>query len=286
MTDTTSTQRLDLFDLPLGQIRPSDTNPRRRPTAAELAELAGSIKAQGVLEPLLVRPIKDGGFELVAGERRLRAAKLAGLATIPALVRPLDDRAALEAQLTENLAREDLSPLEEAHGFYRYQRVAKVSQKELAKVFGLTQGTVSGILRLLELPDRAKALFGNGELTAAHGRQLVRLLDKPAAMAVVLDWLTAALRGGTIPATRQFEAVVDKQLAVRGELPKRRARTVAKRQRRAVAGDKDRLTKLVTVAHDLAVAVNALSRVRPLKVPAHVFERAARLLSLISGRGK
>jgi len=157
--------------LPLALIRPNPDQPRRYFDEEALAELAASIKKQGLLQPLLVRP-RGEGYELVAGERRYRAAQMAGLAEVPVVVRELDDRTALELALVENLQREDLNPLEEAQG---YQRLVDMgySQAEIAEAVGKARSTVTNSLRLLQLDEAGRDALLEGNISAGHARALL-----------------------------------------------------------------------------------------------------------------
>jgi len=159
--------------LPLALIRPNPDQPRRRFDEAALAELAASIKKQGLLQPLLVRP-RGEGYELVAGERRYRAAQMAGLDEVPVVVRELDDRSALEIALVENLQREDLNPIEEALG---YQRLVELgyAQGEIAEAVGKARSTVTNALRLLQLDEATREALAEGRISAGHARALLML---------------------------------------------------------------------------------------------------------------
>ncbi|WP_022797683.1 ParB/RepB/Spo0J family partition protein [Thermus islandicus] len=159
--------------LPLEAIRPNPSQPRRRFRQESLEELALSIREKGLLQPLLVRP-KGNGYELVAGERRFRAAELAGLAEVPAMVRDLTDREALELSLVENLQREDLSPVEEARGYQALLGMG-LTQEEVARRVGKARSTVANALRLLQLPEEALEALDRGEITPGHARALLML---------------------------------------------------------------------------------------------------------------
>jgi ParB family chromosome partitioning protein len=159
--------------LPLTAIRPNPQQPRRRFSEESLAELAASIREKGLLQPLVVRP-KGDGYELVAGERRYRAAILAGLTEVPALVRDLTDQEALELALVENLQREDLTPLEEARGYQALLGMG-LTQEEVAKRVGKARSTVANALRLLQLPEEVLAALEDGRITAGHARALLML---------------------------------------------------------------------------------------------------------------
>lgn len=164
-------------ELPLEQIRPAPDQPRQRFAEAELLELAVSIKKHGVLQPVIVRPV-SGGYELVAGERRWRAAGMAGLRTIPALVREVGEGERLELALVENLQREDLNPLEEAAGYQQLLERFGYTQEELAEKVGKSRSHVANTLRLLGLDARVQAQVRSGQLTAGHARALLGVEDK------------------------------------------------------------------------------------------------------------
>ena len=159
--------------LPLASIRPNPRQPRKRFAEESLKELADSIREKGLLQPLLVRPQGDG-YELVAGERRYRAALMAGLQEVPAVVKDLTDREALELALVENLQREDLSPVEEARGYQALLEMG-LTQEEVARRVGKARSTVANALRLLQLPPEALEALERGEITAGHARALLML---------------------------------------------------------------------------------------------------------------
>jgi ParB family chromosome partitioning protein len=162
-----------LRELAIEAIRPNPRQPRRRFDETALQGLADSVRERGVLQPVLVRPAPTGGFELVAGERRWRAARLAGLGTVPALVRERDDAAALELALIENMAREDLNPIEEAQACAALVEELGLTREEVGRRVGRSRVAVSNLLRLLDLPDEALALVESGALTEGHGRALL-----------------------------------------------------------------------------------------------------------------
>jgi ParB family chromosome partitioning protein len=167
----------DLLQLPIGSIRPNRRQPRRRFDAEAVAELTDSVRVQGVVQPVLVRAEPDGGYELIAGERRLRAARAAGLATIPALVREADDRDALLLALVENVAREDLSPVEEARAYAVLMDEFDLSLGEVAERVGRSKSSVSNRLRLLELPADVLSLVERGQLSEGHARAVLAVPD-------------------------------------------------------------------------------------------------------------
>lgn len=159
--------------LPLSAIRPNPHQPRRRFSQEGLEELAASIREKGLLQPLVVRP-KGEGYELVAGERRLRAAEMAGLKEVPALIRDLTDQEAMEVALVENLQREDLTPLEEARGYQALLGLG-LTQEEVAKRVGKARSTVANALRLLQLPEEVLEALEQGLISAGHARALLML---------------------------------------------------------------------------------------------------------------
>ncbi len=170
--------------VPIELIRPGAYQPRRRFAEAEIEALARSIREKGILQPLLVRPVtqEEAAFELVAGERRWRAAQRVGLHEVPAIVRALSDSEALEIALVENLQREDLSALEEAEAYHRLVEEFGRTQASVAEAVGKSRSHVANTLRLLSLPDPVRRRLDEGELSAGHGRALLAAPD-PAALA-------------------------------------------------------------------------------------------------------
>jgi len=173
-SDLTAPARRDLQQVPLAKIRPNPHQPRTTFDARALDELRASIAAFGVLVPVIVRERGDG-YELIAGERRVRAAQAAGLDTIPAIVRSADDRESLEVAIIENLQRENLDPLEEAMGFQHLMEAHAFTQEQVAERVGKSRPAVANALRLLSLSDAIKALVREGRLTAGHARAILAL---------------------------------------------------------------------------------------------------------------
>ncbi len=166
--------RSGLAAIPVDRIRPNPHQPRHAFDEAALAELAGSIAEHGVLQPLLVSEDGQGGYVLVAGERRWRAARHAGLTEVPAVIRErLDERHELELALVENLQRRDLTPLEEARAYEHLRTSFGLAQAEIAERVGIDRSTVANALRLLKLEEPIQALVEEGRLTAGHGRALL-----------------------------------------------------------------------------------------------------------------
>lgn len=165
----------DLSHLPLELIQRGKYQPRRDIQPEALAELADSIKAQGVMQPIVVRRISDQRFEIIAGERRWRAAQLAGLEKIPAVIRDVPDEAAIAMALIENIQREDLNPMEEAFALKRLQDEFELTHQEVAAAVGKSRTTVTNLLRLISLSDEVKKLLEHGDLEMGHARALLTL---------------------------------------------------------------------------------------------------------------
>jgi len=163
------------LEVPVDRIQPNPHQPRRHFDEQEIASLAASIRASGVLQPLIVRREPDGGYTLVAGERRLRAAREAGLERVPVIVRALADEKLLEVALVENLQRDDLGPIETARAFRVLVREFGLAQAEIAERVGKPRSTVANFLRLLDLPPEIQAMLEGGELEMGHGRALAGL---------------------------------------------------------------------------------------------------------------
>src|SRR3954469_21968687 len=158
-------------------VRPNPSQPRRSFDEASLEALADSVREQGVLQPVLLRPRAGGTYELVAGERRWRAAKLAGLDRVPALVQDRDDATTLEVALVENMAREDLNPVEEARAVAALVEELGLTREAVGKRVGRSRVAISNLLRILDLPDEALAHLESGALTEGHGRALLLAED-------------------------------------------------------------------------------------------------------------
>lgn len=207
--------------VPIEFLRPNAVQPRRHFGEDELAALTESIRAKGVLQPLLVRRLGgDGHYEIIAGERRWRAAQRAGCHELPVVVYELSDREALEVALLENVQRQDLTPLEEAEGYRRLIDEFGHTQEELARVLGKSRSHIANLIRLLALPAPVRTMLENGEITAGHARALLGAHD-PAALAnqVVAQGLNV----------RQTEALVkrERQQAATSRRRPRDADTVA-----------------------------------------------------------
>ena len=167
-----------LAEIPVGDIDPNPHQPRVHFDEEALAELADSIRELGVLQPILVRPAEDGRYQLIAGERRWRATRRAGLATVPAIVRATDDVTSVEQALVENIHREDLTPLEEAAAFQQLIEDFEFTHEQLATRLGKSRVTITNTLRLLTLPPAIQHLLADGRLSAGHARALLGTPDR------------------------------------------------------------------------------------------------------------
>jgi ParB family chromosome partitioning protein len=214
---------VSLVELEITQVRPNPRQPRTRFDPESIAALAESIKSQGMVQPIIVRDAGDG-YEIVAGERRWRAAQKAEVTTIPAIVRPLDDRDAMIVALAENVAREDLNPVEQARAYAVLSDELDLSQTEIARRVGKSRPAVANTMRLLELPDEVLDLVSAGALSEGHGRALLQAAGQDervglAKTAVARGWSVreceaAAKRAGKPkPAAKRAPGAMDDELA-------------------------------------------------------------------------
>lgn len=249
----------ELLHLPLEAIHPNPRQPRKRFEPEATAGLAASMRHQGVLQPVVVRPRAEGGYELVAGERRWRAAREAGLPTLPAVVRETGDRDALLLGVVENVARENLSPVEEARAYASLVDEFELSLTEVADHVGRSKPAVSNRLRLLELPEEILWMLVRGEITEGHGRAVLSLPDDEArlrlARRIARDGMTvraaeqAARAGGARRKPRRAASVVDPALADRARSAAERLTglpcRIAAGRLEIAFGDETRLAELV-----------------------------------------
>lgn len=179
--------------LPINEIMPNPAQPRRYFVDENLRELADSILAQGILQPILVRPVPEGKYQIIAGERRWRAANIAGLSVVPVIVRAMNDSEAMAAALIENLQREDLNPMEEAHALASLRETLSISQEELAARLGKSRPAIANAIRLLQLSKEAQDDVASGRISAGHARCLLGIPDQQGAEALRLKIIDTAM---------------------------------------------------------------------------------------------
>ena len=227
--------------VPIEFISPNPRNPRRSFADAELEDLAGSIRSHGIVQPIVVRPRPGGHYEIIAGERRWRAAQRAGLTDVPVIIRDVDDRVALELAIVENVQRSDLNPVEEALGYQQLIDDHNYVQTDLAQIIGKSRSHVANTLRLLKLPDNIRDMLVDGVISAGHARTLVTAAD-PTALArrIVDDGLSV----------RQAEALAQQENEPR-KTPSRQAPTDVEKD-----ADTKALEQLLSDVTGLKVSVN------------------------------
>ena len=257
----------DLRPLAIDRIQPGKYQPRKHFDDEQLDELAASIKAQGLIQPIVVRGIGSGRFELIAGERRWRAAQRAGLKEIPAIVREVADQAVVAMALIENIQREELTPLEEAQAFQRLIAEFKQTHQQVADAVGRSRASVSNLLRLLDLPEEIRLLLDTRKLDMGHGRALAAL-DSALALglarrAVEHGWSVreleeAARRAQATPASKRAKAAArDPDIsALERELAEKLAAKVSIQHGRGGRG------RLVIGYHSLDELDGILTRIR------------------------
>lgn len=233
------------LEVAVDRITPSSFQPRRAFDEAKIAELASSIRNQGIIQPLVVRPRADG-FELIAGERRWRAAIKAGLTRVPVVVREASDHEALQLALVENLQREDLNPIEEANGYRRLQEEFHWSQEEMAEKVGKSRPAITNSLRLLALPDEVQQEIAAGNLPAGQARALLGLHTEPLIVSACREVIAKGL------STRETEKMV-------------RLLLVGRRRRQAPLVDPDLKTMVEEIQRSLGTRVRLIPRARSTK---------------------
>jgi ParB family chromosome partitioning protein len=262
-----------LRELAVAQVHPNPYQPRTHIDEGALAELAESMAASGLLQPVVVRA-HGGGYELIAGERRWRAAQRLGWTRIPAVVKEVDDRTLLTLALIENLQRDDLSPIDEAAGYRRLGEEFQLGQAEIARVVGRNRSTVANLLRLLQLPDDVQAMLHDGRLSEGHARALLGVADPARQAALARE---AVERGWSV---REVEAVVAGHRPRSGARAERRSAAPAK----SAAADVKRVEDALRKRLGTDVRVTARRRGRGLvTISYYSNDDLARLLELILG---
>jgi ParB family chromosome partitioning protein len=256
----------ELADVPVEQIHPNPRQPRRRFEPQAGAGLAESVRSQGLLQPVVLRPRPEGGWELIAGERRWRAAKDAGLASVPALIREADDRDTLLLSLVENVAREQLSPVEEARAYALLIDEFGLTLAQIGERVGKAKPTISNRIRLLDLPEDVLWMLARGELTERHARAVLAVPDhesrRKLAKRIVEQGLTAraaerAAQDAGAKRKPRRKTAVDPQLAARARAAFHRATGFEARIAR------DRLEVEFRDEHELEELIEALESLSP-----------------------
>lgn len=251
-TDSALADEEEYRQLPVDRIQPNPKQPRRRFDEDSLQALAASLGERGVLQPVLVRPASGGGYELVAGERRWRAARLAGLKRVPAIVREHEDAEALEAALVENMAREDLNPIEEARACAALVEELGLTREDVGRRVGRSRVAVSNLVRLLDLPDEAIELVQTGVLSEGHGRAVLLAEDHSERRRLAR---AAAAEGWSVRITEE-RARESNAIGSRDEEPARRTGRRAHPDQEHAAQE---------IAQALGAALGADVRVRPTR---------------------
>ena len=231
--------------LPISQVEPGLNQPRKRFDPESLSDLADSIRIHGVIQPVTVRRLASGYYQIIAGERRWRASKQAGLTEVPAVIIEADDRKVMEIGLIENLQREDLNPAEEARGYQTLMEEYGLTQEEVARQVGKSRSAVANAMRLLSLPDAIRALLEEGKLSAGHGRALLSVpdstLQKKLAQKVVQEGLS--VRQTEAMARRLAQAAEEDEPAPRPADPMKLYRDAAAKELSQRWGRKVSITK-------------------------------------------
>ncbi len=264
-----------LRELPMASLRPNPYQPRTRLDENALAELTASIEASGLLQPVIVRPRGDS-YEIIAGERRWRAAERLGWTRIPAVVREVDDQTLLTLALVENLQRHDLSPIDEAKGYRRLGDEFRLPQSEIARTLGRNRSTVANLLRLLQLPEEIQAMVHQGDLSEGHARALLGVGDPGRMLELARE---AATHGWSV---REMEGIVAGQKDASGTAPGRAV--TRKSQRGTTPADVKRIEDALRKHLGTDVRITSRRRGRGfLTLSYYSNDDLARLLELILG---
>ncbi|MHC1547387.1 ParB/RepB/Spo0J family partition protein [Phyllobacterium sp. K27] len=257
--------------IPIEFIARNPRNPRRLFTESDLEDLTNSIREHGIVQPVVVRLAKDSAdrYELIAGERRWRAAQRAGLTTVPVIIREVDDRVALELAIIENVQRADLNPLEEGMGYQQLIDDHEYTQADLAQVIGKSRSHVANTLRLLKLPEPVRDMITNGSLSAGHARTLITA-DNPAALAdkIVRDGLSV----------RQAEALAQGES---GKQQSPKAKTPNEKD-----ADTQALEKLLSDVMGMRVTVNHLNKGGDVRIHYTTLEQLDEICQRLQNRTK
>ncbi len=272
------TQEEATTTIPISQVEPNPHQPRDQAEEdEELQELAASIARHGVLQPILVRPVEGGRYQIVAGERRWRAAQMAGLEEIPCVVREVDESQMLVLALVENLQRSDLNPIETAQGYQRLMDEFGLRQEEVAELVGKSRTAVTNTVRLLQLPEQVQELICEGKLSEGHGRALLGMQKDPEGLVRAAQ--KAAKEGLSV---RELEKIVQQS-------PTKRAFSSPRRPR--LTGEEELTPELQAVREALKRYLATGVRIRPIgrggviEIDYYDDEDLTRLLEIIMGSG-
>lgn len=256
----------EVNELPVAEIGPNPSQPRRRFDEVALEALSGSIQASGVVQPLIVRKVSSNSYELIAGERRWRAAQMAGLETVPVVIRDSDEADRLEVALIENMVREDLNPVEEARACAALVEDLGLTKEDLGRRVGRSRPQISNLIRLLDLPDEVLGMLETGELSEGHGRAVLQVTDNDGRRILARQ---ARDRGWSVRKTEQeARAAGSKKSRSTAGRP-----VLSAEEKEAVAG----LTEKLEVGLDLPVKIRPRLDGLSIEIQVEDFEQAAGL---------
>ena len=264
--------------LPISQVEPGLNQPRKRFDADALADLTESIRTHGIIQPLTVRRLSTGYYQIIAGERRWRAAKAAGLAEVPAVIIEADDRKVMELGLIENLQREDLNPAEEARGYHVLMEEYGLTQEQVAQRMGKSRPAITNTLRLLALPEDLMKLVEEGQLSAGHARAILAAptaaLQRQAAKAVIDGQLSVRQTEALVKSLQKEKKIKEKPAAedislYLGELEKDLSGQMGRKVKINHKGKKGRIELEYYNADDLETLLTLLKSLGRGEVPTH-----------------
>jgi len=257
----------DIRELAVGSIEPNPNQPRRRFDEEALQALADSISASGIVQPLLVRKLSNNGYEIIAGERRWRAAQLAGVERVPVVVRDSDEADRLEVALIENMVREDLNPVEEARACAALVEDLGVTKEELGRRVGRSRPQISNLIRLLDLPDEVLGMLESGRLSEGHGRAILQVSDHDGRRDLARTVLSREW------SVRRTEEQARTDSSKQGKAGRDRAQRLSAEEKEAIA----ELTGKLEVGLDLPVKIRPRAGGLSIEIQVEDYEQAAGL---------
>ncbi len=264
-------------ELPTSAIRPNSLQPRRSFPAAGITELAASIREVGILQPLVVRTT-ESGFELIAGERRLRAAKEAGLERVPVLIRQAAENESMELALVENLQREDLNPLETAAAYQALMDSFGFTKEQLAERLGKSRTAVTNTLRIIQLPEKIRTLIQDGKLSEGHARAILGLKDEEQ-----MNHLVARIQNEKL-SVRRTEELVREMLSGQNKVEETARERPPEENNADEYNDYDQASQMITEAIELPVKVKKSRRGGKLEIRFRHREQLEALVSLLTSK--